>query len=176
MCPKDCFSNRVPNFAVVNQHVCAAACPVDVMARLTACVRCGAQSAQSILTMFDERLQRQALASFEQSGVEVRTGVRVVEVTQEQVCPGTLAPHGTIARCRDCEHAKSVLVQHTPMQGRVASEKAVWIWCMSSPRWQSGAARLGAALRQCLHRAQRSVLASGRLRGQPPSCAHVGSR
>ena len=34
--------------------------------------------------MFDERLQRQALASFERSGVEVRTGVRVVEVTQEQ--------------------------------------------------------------------------------------------
>jgi NADH dehydrogenase FAD-containing subunit len=58
------------------------------MLRLTACVRRGAQSAQSILTMFDERLQRQALASFEQSGVEVRTGVRVVEVTQEQVRPG----------------------------------------------------------------------------------------
>ncbi|KAK9844058.1 hypothetical protein WJX81_003133 [Elliptochloris bilobata] len=43
------------------------------------------QSAQSILTMFDERLQRQALASFEKAGVEVRTGVRVVEVTQDQV-------------------------------------------------------------------------------------------
>ncbi len=73
---------------MVNQHVCAAACLADVMLQLTACVRRGAQSAQSILTMFDERLQRQALASFEQSGVEVRTGVRVVEVTQEQVCPG----------------------------------------------------------------------------------------
>ena len=48
---------------------------------------CAAQSAQSILTMFDERLQRQALASFERSGVEVRTGVRVVEVTQDQARP-----------------------------------------------------------------------------------------
>lgn len=47
----------------------------------------GRQSAQSILTMFDERLQKQALASFEQSGVEARTGVRVVEVTQEQARP-----------------------------------------------------------------------------------------
>ena len=37
--------------------------------------------------MFDERLQRQALASFERSGVEVRTGVRVVEVTQDQARP-----------------------------------------------------------------------------------------
>lgn len=45
---------------------------------------CVPQSAQGILTMFDERLQRQALESLAQSGVEVRTGVRVTEVTQDQ--------------------------------------------------------------------------------------------
>ena len=54
---------------------------------MTTRAACAPQSAQSILTMFDERLQRQALASFERSGVEVRTGVRVVEVTQDQARP-----------------------------------------------------------------------------------------
>lgn len=39
--------------------------------------------------MFDERLQRQALESLAQSGVEVRTGVRVTEVTQDQARPLT---------------------------------------------------------------------------------------
>ena len=50
---------------------------------------CVPQSAQGILTMFDERLQRQALESLAQSGVEVRTGVRVTEVTQDQARPLT---------------------------------------------------------------------------------------
>ena len=40
------------------------------------------QSQQSILTQFDVKLQRRAIDGFARAGVELRTGVRVVEVTQ----------------------------------------------------------------------------------------------
>ncbi|GLC47157.1 hypothetical protein PLESTB_001387100 [Pleodorina starrii] len=43
------------------------------------------QSAQSILTQFDEGLGRRALEALTTSGVEVRTGVRVVQVTATKV-------------------------------------------------------------------------------------------
>eukprot|EP00877_Chromochloris_zofingiensis_P010276 jgi/Chrzof1/5501/Cz16g05180.t1 len=43
------------------------------------------QSAQSILTQFAEGLQRRALSNFANSGVSVRTGVRVVEVNQHDI-------------------------------------------------------------------------------------------
>ncbi|MEW5318850.1 MAG: hypothetical protein WDW38_010035 [Sanguina aurantia] len=43
------------------------------------------QSAQSILTQFDARLGARALDSLTRSGIVVRTGVRVVEVTGKQV-------------------------------------------------------------------------------------------
>lgn len=43
------------------------------------------QSASSILTQFDSRLQAQALNNFEKTGVTVRTGVRVTEVTYNEV-------------------------------------------------------------------------------------------
>ncbi|KAI3438808.1 hypothetical protein D9Q98_001225 [Chlorella vulgaris] len=40
-------------------------------------------SAQSILTQFDEKMQMHALENFKRVGVDVRTGVRVTEVTQD---------------------------------------------------------------------------------------------
>lgn len=43
------------------------------------------QSAQSILTQFDEGLGRQALEALRSSGVQVRTGVRVVQVTTNKL-------------------------------------------------------------------------------------------
>lgn len=43
------------------------------------------QSAQSILSQFDSKLQVSALENFKRTGVEVRTGVRVVAVTQDQL-------------------------------------------------------------------------------------------
>ncbi|EFJ45820.1 hypothetical protein VOLCADRAFT_105834 [Volvox carteri f. nagariensis] len=43
------------------------------------------QSAQSILTQFDEGLGQRALEALTSSGVEVRTGVRVVQVTANKV-------------------------------------------------------------------------------------------
>ncbi|GFR51585.1 hypothetical protein Agub_g14006 [Astrephomene gubernaculifera] len=54
------------------------------------------QSAQSILTQFDEGLGRQAMETLTSSGVEVRTGVRVVEVTQREVLleGGERLPYG----------------------------------------------------------------------------------
>lgn len=47
------------------------------------------QSAQTILTQFDARLAQRALDNFRESGVEVRTGVRVTEVTAEEVVLGS---------------------------------------------------------------------------------------
>lgn len=43
------------------------------------------QSAQSILTQFDSKLAARALEDLRRSGVEIRTGVRVVQVTDKQV-------------------------------------------------------------------------------------------
>ncbi|EFJ45750.1 hypothetical protein VOLCADRAFT_63330 [Volvox carteri f. nagariensis] len=43
------------------------------------------QSVSSILTQFDERLQRNALSNLTSSGVEVRTNVRVVGVNKDKV-------------------------------------------------------------------------------------------
>ncbi|CAL8468561.1 g8101 [Coccomyxa elongata] len=43
------------------------------------------QSAQSILTQFSGGLQQRALDTFRKTGVAVRTGVRVIAVTQDQV-------------------------------------------------------------------------------------------
>ena len=43
------------------------------------------QSADSILTMFDSKLAARALENLEMSGVTVRLGVRVVEVTEGEV-------------------------------------------------------------------------------------------
>ena len=42
------------------------------------------QSAQSILTQFSGGLQQRALDTFRKTGVAVRTGVRVIAVTQDQ--------------------------------------------------------------------------------------------
>ncbi len=42
------------------------------------------QSAQSILTQFSAGLQQRALDTFRKTGVSVRTGVRVVAITQDQ--------------------------------------------------------------------------------------------
>lgn len=44
------------------------------------------QSAQSILTQFGAGLQQRALAALEKGKVNVRLGVRVIAVTQDQVC------------------------------------------------------------------------------------------
>ena len=44
------------------------------------------QSAQNILTMFSAALQRRAQDTLRKEGVNVRLGVRVVAVTQDQVC------------------------------------------------------------------------------------------
>ncbi|GIL85464.1 hypothetical protein Vretifemale_13978, partial [Volvox reticuliferus] len=54
------------------------------------------QSVSSILTQFDERLQRNALATLTSEGVEVRTNVRVVGVTQDKVVlqDGEELPYG----------------------------------------------------------------------------------
>jgi NADH dehydrogenase FAD-containing subunit len=46
------------------------------------------QSAQQILMQFDAKLAVQAMQNLKESGVEVRTGVRVVEVTSKQVGSG----------------------------------------------------------------------------------------
>ncbi|KAK9915294.1 hypothetical protein WJX75_007230 [Coccomyxa subellipsoidea] len=43
------------------------------------------QSAQSILTQFSAGLQDRALETFRKTGVSVRTGVRVIAITQDQV-------------------------------------------------------------------------------------------
>eukprot|EP00879_Flechtneria_rotunda_P028998 GHRR01031249.1.p1 GENE.GHRR01031249.1~~GHRR01031249.1.p1 ORF type:complete len:213 (-),score=52.22 GHRR01031249.1:128-766(-) len=43
------------------------------------------QSAQSILTQFSSILQQRALQNFKASGVDVRTGVRVTEVTRDEI-------------------------------------------------------------------------------------------
>ena len=43
------------------------------------------QSAQTILTQFDADLAKKALDNLARTGVDVRTGVRVVEVTQKLV-------------------------------------------------------------------------------------------
>eukprot|EP00192_Tetraselmis_astigmatica_P005159 CAMPEP_0117678632 /NCGR_PEP_ID=MMETSP0804-20121206/17399_1 /TAXON_ID=1074897 /ORGANISM="Tetraselmis astigmatica, Strain CCMP880" /LENGTH=503 /DNA_ID=CAMNT_0005488029 /DNA_START=142 /DNA_END=1653 /DNA_ORIENTATION=- len=43
------------------------------------------QSAQSILTQFDSGLAKQALDDLQSTGVEIRTGVRVIQVTEKQV-------------------------------------------------------------------------------------------
>mmetsp|Transcript_22742 Transcript_22742/g.70657 ORF Transcript_22742/g.70657 Transcript_22742/m.70657 type:complete len:515 (+) Transcript_22742:344-1888(+) len=47
------------------------------------------QSGQSILTQFDSRLAERATENFRRTGVEVKTGVRVVEVTSEEVVLGS---------------------------------------------------------------------------------------
>lgn len=54
------------------------------------------QSAQTILTQFDSKLAARAMANLEKIGIEVRTGVRVTEVTAEDVVlkDGERIPHG----------------------------------------------------------------------------------
>jgi hypothetical protein len=49
------------------------------------CFVCLPQSAQTILTQFKAGLAQKALENLSSTGVEVITGVRVVEVTQKQV-------------------------------------------------------------------------------------------
>ena len=43
------------------------------------------QSAETILTQFDADLAKKALENLSRTGVDVRTRVRVVEVTEKQV-------------------------------------------------------------------------------------------
>ena len=43
------------------------------------------QSAETILTQFDSDLAKKALENLSRTGVDVRTRVRVVEVTEKQV-------------------------------------------------------------------------------------------
>jgi len=43
------------------------------------------QSADTILTQFDEDLAKKALDNLSRTGVDVRTKVRVIEVTEKQV-------------------------------------------------------------------------------------------
>jgi len=54
------------------------------------------QSAQTILTQFDGRLAKRAMDNFLSTGVDVRTGVRVVEVTRKEVVlkDGGSLPYG----------------------------------------------------------------------------------
>lgn len=44
------------------------------------------QSAQSILTQFDAKLQKQAIENLAKTGITVRTGVRVTEVGAALCC------------------------------------------------------------------------------------------
>lgn len=54
----------------------------DILFGSSSCI----QSAQTILTQFDTGLAKQAIENLQNTGVTVRTGVRVVEVTRDQVC------------------------------------------------------------------------------------------
>ena len=49
------------------------------------------QSGQTILTTFTGNLQTRALETFRKTGVDVRLGVRVTEVTATKVCVPTSA-------------------------------------------------------------------------------------
>ncbi len=61
------------------------------------------QSAQSILTQFSGGLQQRALDTFRKTGVAVRTGVRVIAVTQDQARaatdPATVQDDAEICQC-----------------------------------------------------------------------------
>ncbi|KAL6764238.1 hypothetical protein V8C86DRAFT_2478241 [Haematococcus lacustris] len=85
------------------------------------------QSAQSILTQFDGRLAQRALDNLTRTGVTVRTGVRVVEVTRSEVVlqGGERLRHGVCvwSTGNAANPLVQQLVEHVPAQATANAGK-----------------------------------------------------